>query len=68
MQGLQAMSRPCESLQSCHAEPSSLRSDTTLKIPSHVRQYLQKLEAYTRDRKRISELEIQIVVLRALGE
>lgn len=33
-----------------------------------MRQYLQKLEAYTRDRKRISELEIQIVVLRALGE
>ena len=52
----------------CHADPGSLRSDTTLKIPSHVRQYLQKLEAYTRDRKRISELEMQIVVLRALGE
>ena len=34
----------------------------------HVRQYLQKLEAYSRDRKRLSELEMQIVVLRALGE
>ncbi len=33
-----------------------------------MRQYLQKLEAYSRDRKRLSELEMQIVVLRALGE
>ena len=53
---------------SCNADPSSLRSDTELKIPSHVRQYLQKLEAYARDRKRLSELEMQIVALRALGE
>lgn len=50
------------------AAPTSLRSDTSLKIPAHVRQYLRKLEAYTRDRKRLSELEMQIVVLRALGE
>lgn len=48
-------------------EPSDLRSDTGLKIPSHVRGYLQKLETYTRERKRLSELEMQIVVLRALG-
>jgi hypothetical protein len=33
-----------------------------------VRGYLQKLESYTRDRKRLSELEMQIVVLRVLGE
>ena len=50
------------------AEPSDLRSDTGLKIPSHVRGYLQKLENYARDRKRLSELEMQIVVLRVLGE
>ena len=33
-----------------------------------MRGYLQKLETYTRERKRLSELEMQIVVLRALGE
>ena len=52
----------------CNAEPSTLRSDTDLTIPSHVRQYLRKLEAYARERKRLSELEMQIVALRALGK
>ncbi|CAL8471320.1 g10862 [Coccomyxa elongata] len=45
----------------------SLHSETTLDIPWHVRQYLQKYERCTDDRKLLASMEMQIVVLRAIG-
>ncbi|KAK9918840.1 hypothetical protein WJX75_007441 [Coccomyxa subellipsoidea] len=45
----------------------ALHSDTALDIPWHVRQYLQKYERCTDDRKMLASLETQIIVLRAIG-
>lgn len=47
---------------------NELHSDTALDIPWHVRQYLQKYERCTDDRKLLANMELQIVVLRAIGE
>ncbi len=49
------------------ADMDSLHSETTLDIPWHVRQYLQKYERCTDDRKLLASMEMQIVVLRAIG-
>jgi hypothetical protein len=50
-----------------HADLDALHSDTALDIPWHVRQYLQKYERCTDDRKMLASLETQIIVLRAIG-
>ena len=49
------------------ADLDALHSDTALDIPWHVRQYLQKYERCTDDRKLLANMETQIIVLRAIG-
>ncbi len=49
------------------ADLDELHSDTALDIPWHVRQYLQKYERCTDDRKLLASMETQVIVLRAIG-
>ena len=49
------------------ADMDSLHSEMTLDIPWHVRQYLQKYERCTDDRKLLASMETQIIALRAIG-
>jgi hypothetical protein len=51
-----------------YSEPKSLSSDTPLDIPNHVRQHLQKTERCSLDRKLLSCMEMQIAILRAIGQ
>ena len=50
------------------AEPGSLRSDTSLEIPWHVRRHLHNYEACVENRMRLAQMGMQIAVLRAIGE
>ena len=49
------------------ADPRTLKSDSTLDIPLHVRQYLAKHERTRDDMELLRDMETQIVVLRAVG-
>ena len=49
------------------ADPRTLRSDSPLDIPLHVRQYLAKHERTRGDMELLRDMETQIVVLRAVG-